>query len=36
MPRGADIVARTLVSLGVKKIFTLSGNHIMPLFDALI
>jgi acetolactate synthase-1/2/3 large subunit len=36
MPRGADIVARTLVSLGVKKIFTLSGNHIMTLFDALI
>lgn len=36
MLRGADIVARTLESLGVKRIFTLSGNHIMPLFDALV
>lgn len=36
MLRGADIVARTLESLGVKRIFTLSGNHIMPIFDALI
>jgi acetolactate synthase-1/2/3 large subunit len=35
MLRGADIVARTLQELGVTRIFTLSGNHIMPLFDAL-
>ncbi|MFG1463270.1 thiamine pyrophosphate-binding protein [Xanthobacter sp. DSM 24535] len=34
--RGADIVARTLESLGVTRIFTLSGNHIMPVFDALL
>lgn len=34
--RGADIVARTLEALGVTRIFTLSGNHIMPVFDALL
>lgn len=34
--RGADLVASTLQSLGVRYIFTLSGNHIMPLFDALL
>ncbi|MFG1426006.1 thiamine pyrophosphate-binding protein [Roseixanthobacter glucoisosaccharinicivorans] len=34
--RGADIVARTLEGLGVTRIFTLSGNHIMPVFDALL
>jgi acetolactate synthase-1/2/3 large subunit len=36
MLRGADIVARTLQDLGVARIFTLSGNHIMPIFDALL
>jgi acetolactate synthase-1/2/3 large subunit len=36
MSRGADIVARTLENLGVTRIFTLSGNHIMPIFDALL
>jgi acetolactate synthase-1/2/3 large subunit len=36
MIRGADIVARTLEDLGVTRIFTLSGNHIMPIFDALL
>jgi acetolactate synthase-1/2/3 large subunit len=36
MLRGADIVAGTLQDLGVTRIFTLSGNHIMPLFDALL
>jgi acetolactate synthase-1/2/3 large subunit len=36
MLRGADIVARTLEDLGVMRIFTLSGNHIMPIFDALL
>jgi acetolactate synthase I/II/III large subunit len=36
MLRGADIVARTLQYLGVTRIFTLSGNHIMPIFDALL
>lgn len=34
--RGADIVTRTLDSAGLETIFTLSGNHIMPLFDAAI
>jgi thiamine pyrophosphate-dependent acetolactate synthase large subunit-like protein len=34
--RGADIVARTLDAAGFTKVFTLSGNHIMPLFDAAI
>jgi acetolactate synthase I/II/III large subunit len=34
--RGADIVARTLDAAGLNTIFTLSGNHIMPLFDAAI
>jgi acetolactate synthase-1/2/3 large subunit len=36
MLRGADIVAGTLQDLGVTRIFTLSGNHIMPIFDALL
>jgi acetolactate synthase-1/2/3 large subunit len=34
--RGADIVARTLDSAGLRTVFTLSGNHIMPVFDAAI
>jgi acetolactate synthase-1/2/3 large subunit len=34
--RGADIVARSLEQLGATKIFTLSGNHIMSLFDAAL
>ena len=34
--RGADIVARTLDRAGHTTIFTLSGNHIMSLFDAAI
>lgn len=34
--RGADIVARALDAAGLTTIFTLSGNHIMPLFDAAI
>ena len=33
--RGADALAHSLQRAGVKRIFTLSGNHIMPLFDAL-
>jgi Thiamine pyrophosphate enzyme, N-terminal TPP binding domain len=33
--RGADLVARTLEMAGTRTLFTLSGNHIMPLFDAL-
>ncbi len=34
--RGADIVMRTLRRAGHNTIFTLSGNHIMSLFDAAI
>jgi acetolactate synthase-1/2/3 large subunit len=34
--RGADAVMRTLAAHGVKDIFALSGNQIMPLFDASI
>ncbi len=34
--RGADIVARSLARLGAKSVFTLSGNHIMSIFDAAI
>ncbi|MEO8441378.1 MAG: thiamine pyrophosphate-binding protein [Betaproteobacteria bacterium] len=33
--RGADALAQSLHRAGVKHIFALSGNHIMPLFDAL-
>ena len=32
--RGADALLQALGTAGVKKIFTLSGNHIMPVFDA--
>ena len=34
--RGADAVARTLQAAGVERIFTLSGNQIMTLFDACL
>jgi acetolactate synthase I/II/III large subunit len=34
--RGADIVARSLSRLGARRIFTLSGNHIMSIFDAAL
>src|SRR5580692_5877436 len=34
--RGADIVLRVLERAGHNTIFTLSGNHIMSLFDAAI
>jgi acetolactate synthase-1/2/3 large subunit len=34
--RGADIVARSLERLGCRRIFTLSGNHIMSIFDAVL
>lgn len=34
--RGADIVIKTLEKAGDFPIFTLSGNHIMSLFDAAI
>jgi acetolactate synthase I/II/III large subunit len=34
--RGADVVARTLAAAGVRQVFALSGNHVMPLFDAAL
>jgi acetolactate synthase-1/2/3 large subunit len=34
--RGADIVAQSLARLGSHRVFTLSGNHIMSIFDAAI
>ena len=34
--RGADIVARSLARLGVSRAFTLSGNHIMSIFDTAL
>src|SRR5436309_713209 len=34
--RGADIVARSLELLGCRRVFTLSGNHIMSIFDAAL
>jgi acetolactate synthase I/II/III large subunit len=34
--RGADIVAKSLDRLGCERIFTLSGNHIMSIFDAVL
>jgi acetolactate synthase-1/2/3 large subunit len=34
--RGADILVQTLQRLGVDTLFSLSGNHIMPVYDALI
>jgi acetolactate synthase I/II/III large subunit len=34
--RGADIVARSLQRLGCRRVFTLSGNHIMSIFDAAL
>lgn len=33
--RGADVIAQTLERCGVSKIFTVSGNHIMSIFDAI-
>jgi len=34
--RGANALTRALRSAGVTRIFTLSGNHIMPIFDAAL
>ena len=34
--RGADLVARTLQRIGVDTVFSVSGNHIMPVYDALL
>jgi acetolactate synthase I/II/III large subunit len=34
--RGADVVARSLQRLGCRRVYTLSGNHIMSIFDAAL
>ncbi|MDJ0779362.1 MAG: thiamine pyrophosphate-binding protein [Gammaproteobacteria bacterium] len=34
--RGSDLVAHSLASAGVRVIFSLSGNQIMPIYDACI
>ncbi|MEO8836126.1 MAG: thiamine pyrophosphate-binding protein [Caldimonas sp.] len=34
--RGADALVRTLQAAGTGRIFTLSGNHVMPVFDATV
>ena len=34
--RGAHALVQSLRALGVRRIFTLSGNHIMPVFDAAL
>ena len=34
--RGADILARALARAGARRIFSLSGNHIMPVYDAAL
>ncbi|HSF21979.1 MAG TPA: thiamine pyrophosphate-binding protein [Burkholderiales bacterium] len=34
--RGADIVARALAAAGVRHLFSLSGNQIMPVYDAAL
>src|SRR5919197_1223064 len=34
--RGADVLARALAAAGTKHVFTLSGNHVMPVFDAAL
>ena len=34
--RGANIVARALARAGTRHVFALSGNHIMPVFDAAL
>ncbi len=33
--RGADLLVQVLQEQGVERVFALSGNHIMPIFDAL-
>jgi acetolactate synthase-1/2/3 large subunit len=34
--RGADVVARALARAGTRYVFTLSGNHVMAVFDAAL
>ena len=34
--RGADLMVQTLAAAGVTRIFSLSGNQIMPVYDACV
>jgi acetolactate synthase-1/2/3 large subunit len=34
--RGADVLARALAQGGTRRLFSLSGNHIMPVYDAAL
>ena len=34
--RGADVLARTLARAGARHLFSLSGNQIMPVYDAAL
>src|SRR6478609_7327883 len=34
--RGADAFVASLAAAGIRRIFTLSGNHVMPVFDACL
>jgi len=34
--RGADVVAQGLARAGTRHLFSLSGNHVMPVFDAAL
>jgi len=34
--RGADVLARALAAAGTRHVFALSGNHVMPVFDAAL
>jgi len=34
--RGADVLARALAQGGARRLFSLSGNHIMPVYDAAL
>jgi acetolactate synthase-1/2/3 large subunit len=34
--RGADLLARSLAAAGARHLFALSGNHVMPIFDAAL
>ena len=34
--KGAELLVDTLVQAGVRRLFSLSGNQIMPVYDALI
>lgn len=34
--RGADILVQTLARAGVERLYALSGNHVMSIFDACI